>query len=273
MVMNIIGCDQGTIEVLGQSPATNGNLRRVGYLPEERGLYRKMRVLDAITFFARLKGLTKADARRRGQEWLERMGLADWRHARVDMLSKGMQQKLQFITTVLHDPALLILDEPHSGLDPVNQEVLRETIAATALGGRTVVLSTHNMSEAEALCDSICIIADGEKVLEGTVPELRRAHRGQRYRLRIAPPADLSALARLRETLCSVAATVVESASGTEWEADMTGRDPQVLLAALAAARAELERFERVEPTLHEIFLWHVGEKARRPARREVAGA
>jgi ABC-2 type transport system ATP-binding protein len=272
MVMNIISCDGGTIEVLGRRPDENGVLRTVGYLPEERGLYRKMRVLDVIVFFARLKGLARAEARRRGHAWLERMGLADWRHARVDTLSKGMQQKVQFITTVLHEPELLILDEPHSGLDPVNQEVLRETIASTAAAGRTVVLSTHNMSEAEALCDAVCIIAGGEKVLDGSVAGVRRTHRGERYRLRLDPEAGAADVAAVQRLLEASAAAVRSDASGTAWELDMTGRDPRDLLRGLAGLAAPLEGFERIEPTLHEIFLQHAGE-ARRPARREVADA
>jgi ABC-2 type transport system ATP-binding protein len=273
MVMNIISCDGGAIEVLGRAPDANGVLRRVGYLPEERGLYRKMRVLDVIVFFARLKGLAGPEARRRGHEWLERMGLGEWRLARVDTLSKGMQQKVQFITTVLHDPELLILDEPHSGLDPVNQEVLRETIAATSAAGRTVVLSTHNMNEAEALCDAVCIIAGGEKVLDGPVSALRRAHRGHRYRLRIEPTAAASELQELEALLARSTAGAAATMPGTDWEIEMTGRDPRALLGELARLPVQLERFERIEPTLHEIFLEHAGAGARRPERREATDA
>jgi ABC-2 type transport system ATP-binding protein len=201
------------------------------------------------------------------------MGLADWRHARVDALSKGMQQKVQFIATVLHEPRLLILDEPHSGLDPVNQEVLRETIAATTAAGRTVVLSTHNMSEAEALCDGVCIIANGEKVLDGAVPAVRRAHRGHRYRLRLGPKTSPQGIAELESLLGRIAASTTRNEDAMAWEADMTDRDPRALLQALAAIPLELERFERVEPTLHEIFLQHVGEGARIAARREAPHA
>src|SRR5690606_8269849 len=182
MVMNIIARDAGRISLLGADPMHDRDvLRRVGYLPEERGLYRKMKVIDVIIFCAGLKGVPADRARSEGEEWLERMGLAQWRDAKVETLSKGMQQKVQFITTVLHQPEVLILDEPHSGLDPVNQEVLRDTMLDAARQGRTVILSTHNMEQAEQLCESVCIIAGGEKELDGRLRELRRANRGNRY--------------------------------------------------------------------------------------------
>src|SRR5262245_33487423 len=164
MALNIIARDAGSVRLLGSDPATHREvLRRVGYLPEERGLYKKMPVLDVIVFFARLKGISAPLARREADQWLERMGLTDWRRARTETLSKGMQQKVQFIATVIHKPDLLILDEPAAGLDPVNQDVLRETIYGAQREGRTVILSTHNMEQAEQLCDAVCIIARGEK--------------------------------------------------------------------------------------------------------------
>lgn len=168
MVMNIIIRDGGRISLLGADPEHDrAVLRRVGFLPEERGLYRKMKVVDVIVFFAELKGMRAADARREAGRWIERMGLGDWRNAKVETLSKGMQQKVQFIATVLHDPELLILDEPHSGLDPVNQQVLHETIQEWRRRGRTVLFSTHNMAQAERLCEHVCVIAAGRKVLDG----------------------------------------------------------------------------------------------------------
>jgi ABC-2 type transport system ATP-binding protein len=154
MVMNIIARDSGAIRLLGADPARDpAVLRRVGYLPEERGLYKKMTALDAVVFFGALRGMAEPDARRAGAGWLDKMGLAQWQHARIETLSKGMQQKVQFVTTVVHGPDLLILDEPASGLDPVNQEVLRDTILGAKDEGRTVVFSTHNMDQAEQLCD------------------------------------------------------------------------------------------------------------------------
>ena len=272
MVMNIIARDSGTIQVLGESPESGVVLRRVGYLPEERGLYRRMKVIDVIVFFGRLKGMSASAARREALIWLERMGLADWRSARVDTLSKGMQQKVQFITTVLHQPELLILDEPHSGLDPVNQEVVRETILAVRAAGGTVIFSTHNMDQAEALCEGVCIIAGGVKVLDGQVRELKRAHRGNHFRLRIEPTATASALHELSGVLERAAARATPSSDLTTWDLELNGSGPGELLTRLGTLPVEVEAFARVEPTLHQIFLDHVGESARR-APREIRDA
>src|SRR5215211_4634912 len=182
MVMNILARDSGRISLLGADPATDrAVLRSVGFLPEERGIYRKMKVTDVIVFFAELKGMHRRPARAAAEQWLDRMGLGDWKQARVETLSKGMQQKVQFIATVVHDPELLILDEPQSGLDPVNQEVLRETILDARARGKTVIFSTHNMGEAEQLCDHVCIIAQGRKVLDGRLRDVRRENIGNRW--------------------------------------------------------------------------------------------
>ena len=178
---------------------------------------------------------------------------------------------MESITTVLHEPQLLILDEPQSGLDPVNQEVLRETIELTRAAGRTVVLSTHNMTEAEAMCDAVCIIASGRKVLDGPLAAVRRENRGYRYRLRVEPGASQEALAELRVLLERASPGAAGTADGAQWEVDLTGRDPRSLLAALATLPVELERFERVQPSLHEIFLQHAGRA--HAARREAPGA
>jgi ABC-2 type transport system ATP-binding protein len=273
MVMNIIARDSGRIEVLGQPPEGRDVLRAVGYLPEERGLYRRMAVMDVLVFFGRLKGMHGRDARRSGTEWLERMGLADWRSARVDTLSKGMQQKVQFITTVMHRPSLLILDEPQSGLDPVNQEVLRETILGTRDDGGTVVLSTHNMDQAEALCDSVCIIAAGSKVLDGAVREVKQEYRGNRFRLAVDPGDTAPEARRELDTLLRRVAPGVEmDADGTGWTLELNGGSHRDLLARVLELPVDLERFERVEPSLHEIFIERVGAAAR-TARREAGDA
>ena len=190
MVMNIIVRDSGRVSLLGSDPERDRDvLRRVGYLPEERGLYKKMKVLDVVVFFAQLKGVPAATARREGARWIEKMGLGEWRGARVETLSKGMQQKVQFVATVIHDPDLLILDEPASGLDPVNQEVLRDTILETRQRGKTVLFSTHNMAQAEELCDDVCIIAQGRKVLDGGLREIKRANRTNRYAFAFDEPS------------------------------------------------------------------------------------
>jgi ABC-2 type transport system ATP-binding protein len=273
MVMNIIARDAGRIEVLGRAPEDDGVLRNVGYLPEERGLYRRMSVMEVLTFFGRLKGLDRARARSSGGEWLERMGLAEWRDARVDTLSKGMQQKVQFITTVMHEPALLILDEPQSGLDPVNQEVLRETILRTRAEGRTVVLSTHNMDQAETLCDAVCIIASGRKVLDGAVDDVRRRYRGDRYRVMIdADTASEQDIMTVERTLHGASLRCDRDPNAAAWTVELNGSAPRDLLARIAALPVDVERFERIAPTLHEIFIEQVGAAARTP-RREVFNA
>jgi ABC-2 type transport system ATP-binding protein len=270
MVMNIISRDTGTIQLLGTDPARDaGVLQRVGYLPEERGLYKKMTVIDVITFFAELKGVQRATAVREGGQWLERMGLADWRGARVETLSKGMQQKVQFITTVVHQPELLILDEPHSGLDPVNQEVLRDTILGARNQGRTVIFSTHNMEQAEQMCEHVCIIAGGEKVLDGNLREIRRAHRANHYAIAFDEPS--AAADRLMSTWPGLerADRINEG-----WEVELKPHaDARELVAAANGLDVPLARFEHVQPSLHDIFVQRVGDAARPRRRPEVAHA
>lgn len=267
IAMNIVARDGGEVRLLGEDPAKRKEvLRRVGYLPEERGLYRKMRVLDVIEFFGRLKGMARPQARRAGEAWLERMGLTDWRRSRVEQLSKGMQQKVQFITTVLHQPELLILDEPGSGLDPVNQEVFRETISEARSQGRTVILSTHNMKEAEELCDAVCIIADGRKVLDGSVREIRRSGTANGWLVEYDDPPSGA-----RELLERFAIDGGLQPRRNGWEVTLPeATDPRGLFALLATLEVAPERIARVEPSLHEIFVTRVGGGAARPTRRET---
>lgn len=265
MIMNILLRDGGDLEVLGQDPEQDRTvLQNVGYLPEERGLYKRMKVLDTVIFFGRLKGLSRKAAAQAGSEWLERLGLAEWADDRVESLSKGMQQKVQFIVTVLHEPDLLILDEPQSGLDPVNQEVLADTIRGAREAGSTVVLSTHNMAQAEELCDAVTLIANGRVVLEGGVGALRRDHRSDRFHVAFGPGGDGEAFLRRSPMLKAV------DAQGSDWSVELTpASSAQDLLRAVLDAGLTLERFEHVEPTLHEIFLEHVGDGAR-AARKEA---
>ncbi len=264
--LNILSRDGGSVRILDVDPADDPTiLRRVGYLPEERGLYRTMRVLDVIVFFARLKGVDRSEARREGARWLERLGLEEWGRTRVDALSKGMQQKVQFVSTILHRPDLLFLDEPSAGLDPVNQDLLRDTILAVREEGRTVIFSTHNMAEAERLCDSVCIISRGRKVLDGSLDEIRRVNLGNRWRVEYleAPPGAEELFAR---------PGLFESVTPTRrgWEVVLpAGESPRVLFAHLATFDAVPSRFEQVEPSLHEIFVSHVGDVAANPQKRE----
>ena len=178
MILDIILPDAGSIFLFGQPNTSRGVLDRVGYLPEERGLYKKMQVRRVLSFLAELKGISAPDAARRIDEWLERFSLKtsekDWGESKVDELSRGMQQKVQFIATLLHDPELVILDEPFSGLDPINAQALKDAVLELKRRGKTVVFSTHVMDNAERMCDSVCIIARGEKILDGSVASVKR---------------------------------------------------------------------------------------------------
>jgi ABC-2 type transport system ATP-binding protein len=269
MVMNIIARDSGSISVLGRDPSVDRLvLRQVGYLPEERGLYKKMTVLDVIVFFGELRGMPHARARDEGSRWLDKMGLASWHRARVDTLSKGMQQKVQFITTVIHGPDLLILDEPASGLDPVNQEVLRDTIMGARDQGRTVVFSTHNMDQAEQLCDFVCIIANGQKVLDGRLSDIKRGHAGHKYRIEF-------------EAITPAVLSVMESGKipgasrvGDAWEVELrTTGDVGGALATLSANGAGVASFQHLKPSLHQIFVERVGHAQVAERRSEVQRA
>src|SRR5947207_12405155 len=179
MIMDIYEPDSGTVRLFDQVGGGRTNSARIGYLPEERGLYPRMRVLDVLVFLAEAKGVSRRSARAKAIEWLERLGLSDWRMRKVSDLSKGMQQQVQFISTVLHEPDLVILDEPFSGLDPVNAQVIRDTILDWARTGRTVLFSTHIMEHAEQICDHVCIIARGQKRVDGTLAEVKREHGGR----------------------------------------------------------------------------------------------
>lgn len=182
MILNIIEPDTGTIEVLGSPADAAGLTDRIGYLPEERGLYRKMKIRDVLLFLAQLKSVPRDEALRRIDMWLDRLSLRtderDWGAARVEELSRGMQQKAQFIGALVHDPDLVILDEPFSGLDPVNAQVLKDSVMNLRKQGKTVIFSTHIIENAESMCDYVCIIANGEKVLDGEIGDVKTRYGG-----------------------------------------------------------------------------------------------
>jgi ABC-2 type transport system ATP-binding protein len=245
MVMNIFAPDAGRIEILGR-PADHASRDRVGYMPEERGLYPRMVLEEQLLFLAAVKGVARQEAQRRLSPWLERLGLAEWRGRRTNELSKGMQQKAQFVATVLHEPEILILDEPMSGLDPVGMDVMREAMLDLRRRGTTLVLSSHQMETVEKLCDRVALIDGGRKVLDGAVSELK-ASRGENT-IALAYEGDGSFLAALPgvEKLTDFGQYVeIRIASGS---------DPQPLLRE-AMARLRLRRFEIVEPSLHDIFV------------------
>lgn len=260
MILNVIAPDSGLITVLGSPHLTPGLLDRLGYLPEERGLYKKMQVRRLLRFLAELKGVDGKTADRRITEWLERLSLRspekDWGNAKVDELSRGMQQKVQFIGTLLHDPDVVILDEPFSGLDPINAQALKDTVVELKKRGKTVVFSTHLMDNAERLCDSVCIIARGEKVLDGTVTGVKSEHHKLNVALALGgdPSADVSAV------LADRALVLKMDDNNRYFEIEMTaGGNPQLLLQRLVGAGAQVQRFELIQPSLHQIFLDRVG--------------
>ena len=261
MILNILAPDEGSIEVLGcthRDPLLND---RIGYLPEERGLYRKMRVRDVLRFLGRIKGMPSRGLDAVIDRWLERFQLrghagTDWSRARVDELSRGMQQKVQFISALLHDPELVILDEPFSGLDPLNAQALKDTVQELRQQGRTVIFSTHVMENAERMCDAVCIIARGEKILDGTVSDVRDAHLERIVNIQFGAAPSTTVAALLQDT--RLVARLNEAHRQVEIEM-APGGDPQELLAQLVGAGARIERFELVRPSLHRIFLEKVG--------------
>ena len=248
MVMNILRPDRGRVEILG-APTGQETRDRVGYMPEERGLYPRMALEEQLIFFAALKGVPRAEATRRLPPWLERMGLTTWRHNKLNELSKGMQQKAQFIATVLHDPEVLILDEPLSGLDPVGVNLMRDVFVDLRRQGKTLVLSSHQMETVERLCDSIALINRGHLVLEGTVADVKSRH--GKNTIVLAYDGDGSFLSSLHGVL-------KVSDFGRYVEVRMAdGADPQTILKA-ASERLRVSRFEVVEPSLHDIFVERV---------------
>jgi ABC-2 type transport system ATP-binding protein len=260
MILNIIVPDTGEIVLLGQPHLNPGVTDRIGYLPEERGLYKKMQVRRVLKFLAELKGVDSATADKRIDEWLERFDLKtaekDWGASKIDELSRGMQQKVQFIGTLLHDPDLVILDEPFSGLDPINAQALKDTVVHLKERGKTVIFSTHLMDNAERLCDSVCIIARGQKVLDGAVADVKAAH-GTRV-------VALSVAADNRDAIAPILAdrSLVSRADDQNrfYEIELApGADAQALLQRVVASGATVQRFELVQPSLHQIFLEKVG--------------
>jgi ABC-2 type transport system ATP-binding protein len=250
MILHILHPDAGEIEVLGETRRRAAN-DRIGYLPEERGLYRKMTVRRVLAYYAGLKGMGTRRARREADDWLARMDLSEWGSKKVETLSKGMQQKVQFIATVLTRPELVILDEPFAGLDPVNLEVLREAILELRRHGTTVVFSTHDMSKAEEMSDSICMIFRGRKVLDGTLAEIQAEYGADTVRLAVEDG---------RAALEGVPGVEQVRDLGQLQDVRVSG-DPQELLRHLVG-RVRVERFEIRKPSLHDIFIRIAGPEA-----------
>ncbi len=258
MIMRILHPDAGAVRVFGEDVSHSAAASdRIGYLPEERSLYRKMVVKDVLRFFAELKGLR--DCKAEIERWLEKLDLADYAGKKVETLSKGMSQKLQFIATVLHKPELVILDEPFTGLDPVNQDVLRDAIVDLKRDGATVIFSTHDMDVAEKMCDFVFMIFKGRKVLDGTLESIKQQYGEDTIRVRTGGNGvafdKLPGIAKVNDF-------------GQFQELRMTDdADPQAILKALVA-QARVERFEIAQPTLHDIFV-----RIARPDAEEVNDA
>jgi ABC-2 type transport system ATP-binding protein len=247
MIMRILMPDVGTIRVLGEEhPATSGPasiLDRVAYLPEERGLYKQMKVRDVLRFYAELKGFRNSGPAI--ATWLERMKLADWATKKVETLSKGMAQKVQFIAAVVAKPELVLLDEPFSGLDPVNADVLREAILELRKEGTTVIFSTHDMAVAEKMCDFIFMIYQGRKVLDGTLEAIKDQYGSDTVRVQLEEGGELDHLPGVLKA--------TDYGRYQELRLDPHA-DPQELLARLVQ-RGRVRLFELARPTLQDIFI------------------
>jgi ABC-2 type transport system ATP-binding protein len=269
MMMNIITPDEGRIAVLGQESASRHLSDRIGFLPEERGLYKKMKVIDQLTFLGEAKGIGRAVARKKAGQWLERLGLTDWTVKKVEDLSKGMQQKVQFIGALLHDPELLILDEPFSGLDPVNSQVMKDVVVDLAKAGHTVLFSTHIMEQAEKMCDWIVIIARGRTVVNGSLSDVKREFGGRHVALTFTRNRDKAARILADRSLIE---KIDDYGPSAEVELASTG-DADRLLRTLVQEDVGLSRFEVVEPSLQSIFIAKVGADAATAPAREVVHA
>jgi ABC-2 type transport system ATP-binding protein len=251
MMMGITMPDSGSVKLFGQ-PFERKSLERVGYLPEERGLYKKMKVVDQLIFFGELHGLTPHEARKRATDWAQRLEISDSLQKKTEELSKGMQQKIQFIASLMHDPGLIVMDEPFSGLDPVNATLLERTLIELKDQGKAVIFSTHRMDQVEKLCDTICLINKGEAVLSGKMREIKSRYERNRIIVEFEGDASFLNSAEIAE---------YKNFSGhAEIRLQPHGNAQKLLHEA--AAKATIYRFELVEPSLEEIFIQTVGGKA-----------
>ncbi len=246
MIVNITIPDSGQIKLFGQ-PMSARLQERVGYLPEDRGLYKKMKVGEQLAFFAELKGLSHSEAQKRIDAWLDRIEMTQWKNKKWEELSKGMQQKVQFVSTILHSPDLVILDEPFTGLDPISAGLLKEIVQELKENNKTIIFSTHLMEQAEELCDEICLINQGRKLLGGPVREVKRGF-GWRY---VAVDGE-----NFEETLRNnpLVREFTPNRDHTEVFLE-NGADPQSLLRQLVSDGARVTKFEMVAPSLNEIFI------------------
>lgn len=248
MMMGITVPDEGEVLCFGE-PFRRKHLERIGYMPEERGLYKKMMVLDHLVFLGQLKGLTETEARRRSLQWASRLGLEGWTGKKVEELSKGMQQKIQFIATLLHDPPLIIMDEPFSGLDPANALQLKDVLIDLKKSGKTIIFSTHRMDTVERLCDTICLVDHGRILLMGELKQVKSSY--GKNSVHVEYEGNSAFLHK---------SALVESYNdyGNYVEVKLVdGADSQALLHAVSSM-ARVNKFELVEPSLEAIFIHEV---------------
>ena len=273
IVLDILRADSGTVTWQGRSNLELPR-RTWGYLPEERGLYTRMTVIDVLRFFASLYGVSTADATREVTEWLERFRVPDYRDRKIEELSKGNQQKIQFIAAILHDPEVLIMDEPFTGLDPVNVGLLKEAFLEMRDRGKTLIFSTHQMESVEELCESIAIVDQGKVVVSGTLRDVKRAMGRQVVRLAVDGKhgngtdgtADLAWVAEIPGVRLTR-----RGEDFSEYVVDI-GTDPARILDAALARGARVIRFEIADPSLEEVFIEHVGRRAVAEEERHLAG-
>jgi len=251
MMIGITLPDDGHVRLFGE-PFHRGQLSRIGYMPEERGLYKRMKVLDHLVLLGRLHSLSEREARARARQWCDRLQLLEWTHHKVEELSKGMQQKVQFIATLLHDPDLIIMDEPFSGLDPANAVMLKDVLIELKKAGKTILFSTHRMDQVERLCESICLIDHGRAILEGDLKKIKASYGKNHVQIECDGDPHLEG--------CELVQSVNNYGNYVEVQLK-PGADPQELL-LLAADRVRISRFELLEPSLEEIFIDQVGRNA-----------
>ena len=251
MMIGITMPDEGEVRLFGET-FHRGLLDRIGYLPEERGLYKKMKVLDHLVFLGRLHNLPESEARKRSLAWCDRLQMTEWTNKKVEELSKGMQQKIQFAATLLHNPDLVIMDEPFSGLDPANTVMLKDVLIELKKSGKTILFSTHRMDTVERICDSICLIDHGRAILDGDLKKIKSSYGTNHIQMQYEgdPRLEGSALVKSFNNY------------GNYVEVQLVpGADPQQLLRA-AAEHARISRFEMMEPSLEEIFIDQVSKNA-----------
>ena len=257
IINQITGPDEGEILLNGKK-LSQEDIAHIGYLPEERGLYKKMKVGEQALYFARLKGMSKADAMRELKIWFEKFEMAGWWNKKIEELSKGMQQKIQFIVTVLHKPKLLILDEPFSGFDPINAQLIRDEILDLRKQGTTVIFSTHNMGSVEELCDDIALINKAEKILSGSVKEIRKAYRSNIYDINFK-----GSLIAFTNAMWAGGELLDKQSDGDVHDVriKLLGNNKPNDLVKMIVSMAEINSFKEVVPSMNDIFIAKVKEQ------------